>query len=63
MFNLSTKILTKKIILWMDQWYFDMMSSKLYCYTNSNWIEVIYGIFDDINIKRKEKIINIKSRV
>ena len=64
MFNLSTKILTTKDNPVEGSMYFDMSSSRLYCYTNSNWIEVIYGIFDndDINIKRKEKIINIKSR-
>jgi hypothetical protein len=43
--------------------YFNTNNQNLYVYTNGNWIEVIYDVFDDINIKRKNKMINIQNRV
>jgi hypothetical protein len=65
MFNLTTKILTTKDNPVDGSMYYDTVNNKLYTYINYYWKEIIYGINDDINIniKRKEKIISMKSRV
>jgi hypothetical protein len=65
MFNLTTKISTTKDNPVEGSMYYDTANNKLYTYINFNWKEIIYGINDDINIniKRKEKIISMKSRV
>lgn len=65
MFNLSTKILTTKDNPVEGSMYYDFGNNKLYTYINCNWVEIFYVINNDINIniKRKEKIISIKSRV
>jgi hypothetical protein len=66
MFNLTTKILTTKDNPVEGSIYYDIPNNKLYTYINYNWEEIMYGIsngINDINIKRKDKIISMKNRV